>query len=169
VPKRNCTQKSLFLYWVNQTKIGLELHCSKLIWHQTEFCPVLNRSEKFSYNPNLVWFKKIQNRLIWACNQKNPNDSWEKLDSIKPFSSVEKSDEMLTLHSHWLSERLAYLGIKGHTWGPLFRALDTIKISSRCGEIKALIRGVSWRSSVGPPWCRETLISRTAIRLIHQW
>ena len=49
------------VFWIllNQTNF-------RLICHQTEFHLVLNWSGKCNYNPNLVWFYKIQN-TIYLC------------------------------------------------------------------------------------------------------
>ena len=54
------TQRIRFQILLNQILITL----LKLIQHQTEFCLSLNQSEKCNYNPNLVSFNKIQNRVF---------------------------------------------------------------------------------------------------------
>ena len=64
--RRNCnkyntlyTQRKFFWILLNYSKISL-----RLIWNQTEFRLVPDRSENGKYNLSLVWFNKIQKMTL---------------------------------------------------------------------------------------------------------
>ena len=48
----------------NLYQIGITIALFRLIWHQTGFCLLPNRSEKFTYNPNLVYINNCLHDLF---------------------------------------------------------------------------------------------------------
>ena len=56
--------RHFFLIFVNQTKFCIIITFFRLIWHRTEFGLMPNQLEKCNYNPNLVWFNKIQKIIL---------------------------------------------------------------------------------------------------------
>ena len=55
-------KKKTFLCCSYERRIIIQLETRKT--RKTEFCLVLNQSEKYDYNPNLVWFTRIP-RLVF--------------------------------------------------------------------------------------------------------
>ena len=57
----------LILKFCKLNSILLEIF--RLILQQTEFRLVPNQSKKWNYNPNTVWFNKIQNQFFFVYNE----------------------------------------------------------------------------------------------------
>ena len=70
-----------FLNLVESALIWIVLNLFRLIWHWAEIRLVVNQSEKGNYNPNLVWFDKIQKKFEehirkGLCAGERISDSW---------------------------------------------------------------------------------------------
>ena len=57
-------------FWIllHPSQILIRLPFFRLNWHHTEFRLELNKSEKGNYNPNLVWFNRIQKKILCVFN-----------------------------------------------------------------------------------------------------
>ena len=51
-------------YIVDRNQIWIVIKLFRFIWHQMEFRLVLNQSEKFDFNPNLVSVDQVQDRFL---------------------------------------------------------------------------------------------------------